>query len=104
MHKDVLQSQQYPEVTFRPDHAEGTLTPQGESTLQVHGSFGIHGSEHELTVPVQINLTADKWNASARFVVPYVTWGMKNPSNFFLRVGDTVDIELRCSGTTARAK
>jgi len=101
MHKDVLQSQQYPEVTFRPDHAEGTLTPQGESTLQVHGSFGIHGSEHELTVPVQINLTADKWNASARFVVPYVTWGMKNPSNFFLRVGDTVDIELRCAGMAA---
>jgi len=104
MHKDVLQSGQYPEVTFRPDHAQGTLAPQGESTLQVHGSFGIHGSEHELTVPVQVNLTADKWNATARFGVPYVTWGMKNPSVFFLRVADAVDVELHCAGTIVEAK
>jgi polyisoprenoid-binding protein YceI len=104
MHKDVLQSAQYPEVTFRPDHAEGTLAPQGESTLQVHGLFGIHGSEHELTVPVQVNLTADKWSATTQFSVPYTTWGMKNPSNFFLKVGDTVDVELRCAGALAQAK
>ena len=104
MHKDVLQSAQYPEVTFSPDHAEGTLAPQGESTLQVHGLFGIHGSEHELTVPVQVSLTADKWNATARFLVPYVTWGMKNPSSFFLRVGDTVDIDLRCAGAMSEVK
>ena len=104
MHKDVLQSAQYPEIEFRPDHAEGTLAPQGESTLQVHGLFGIHGSEHELTVPVQVSLTADKFGVTARFVVPYVTWGMKNPSSFFLRVGDSVDIELRCAGAVAGAK
>ncbi len=104
MHKDVLQSQQYPEVTFRPDRTEGTFAAQGESTLQVHGLFGIHGSEHELTVPVQVNLTAGKWNTTARFVVPYVTWGLKNPSSFFLRVGDAVDIELRCAGTMSEAK
>jgi polyisoprenoid-binding protein YceI len=104
MHKDVLQSLQYPTVTFRPDHAEGTLVRQGDSTLQVHGLFGIHGSEHELTVPMQLNLTADKWNATGRFSVPYVTWGMKNPSVFFLKVGDTVDLELRFAGTTAGAK
>lgn len=91
-------------MTFHPDHAEGTLAPQGGSTLQVHGLFGIHGSEHDLTVPVQVNLAADSWNATARFVVPYVTWGMKNPSNFFLRVGDTVDVELSCAGTLAAMK
>src|SRR5271154_1289264 len=82
MHMDVLQSQQYPEVTFRPDHAEGTLAAHGESTLQVHGLFGIHGAEHELTVPVQLALTPDKWTATARFVIPYVAWGLKNPGNF----------------------
>ena len=104
MHKDVLQSAQYSEVTFRPDRAEGTLAAQGESTLQVHGMFNIHGAEHELTVPVQLNLTADKWSATARFTVPYLAWGMKNPSNFFLKVGDSVDVELQCAGTIVSAK
>jgi len=104
MHKDVLQSEQYTEVAFHPDHAEGTLAAQGGSTLQVHGIFKIHGAEHELTVPVQLNLAADKWDATARFVVPYQAWGLKNPSSFFLRVGDAVDVELRCAGTFASAK
>jgi len=104
MHKDVLQSAQYTEVTFRPDHAEGSLAAQGGSTLQVHGIFKIHGAEHELTVPVQLNLAADKWDATARFVVPYQAWGLKNPSSFFLRVGDSVDVELQCAGTIASAK
>jgi polyisoprenoid-binding protein YceI len=104
MQKDVLQSQQYPEVTFRPDHAEGTLAKQGESTLQVHGLFGIHGSENELTVPVRVTLTADKWTATTRFAVPYVAWGMKSPSNFFLRVADTVEIELHSAGNMSGTK
>jgi len=103
MHKDVLQSQQYPEITFRPGRAEGSLGRQGESTLQVHGLFGIHGSEHELTVPVQVTLSTDKWNATARFAIPYVAWGMKNPSVLFLKVGDSVDIELRCAGSMTGA-
>jgi len=104
MHKDVLQSAQYPEVTFRPDRAEGKLAPQGQSNLQVHGLFAIHGTDHEMTVPAQISLTADKWTATAQFQLPYVAWGMKNPSNFFLKVGDTVNIELQCAGAISPSK
>ena len=102
MHKDVLQSQQYPDLTFRPDHAEGTLSAQGKSTFQVHGKFGIHGAEHEITVPVDVSLNGDKWTASAKFPIPYVEWGMKNPSNFFLHVGDVVNLELEAGGTFTR--
>jgi polyisoprenoid-binding protein YceI len=103
MHAEVLQSQQYREITFRPDLADGTLGPQGESTLQVHGLFGIHGSEHELTVPIRITRTGENWMATASFSIPYVAWGMKNPSNFFLRVGDTVNVELSCTGVVTHA-
>jgi hypothetical protein len=30
-----------------------------------------------------------------KFNVPYVEWGMKNPSNFVLKVKDTVEIEIK---------
>ncbi len=98
MHKEVLESARYPEIIFRPDRILGTLGATGNSSLQVHGMFGIHGAEHEITVPVDVKLEADHWSASAHFPVPYAKWGMKNPSVLFLRVGDSVDIEFQGAG------
>jgi len=102
MHKDVIQSQRYPEIVFHPDHADGILSASGDSTLQVHGMFGIHGAEHEVTFPVQVNLAGNVWTAKASFQVPYVKWGMKNPSVLFLRVGDTVQVKFYAAGDTAQ--
>lgn len=102
MHKDVLESERYPEVRFRPDRVDGKVATAATSTVQVHGMFGIHGAEHEITVPVDVKLDGNHWTASARFPVPYVRWGMKNPSNLFLRVRDSVDVELKAAGTASQ--
>ncbi len=98
MHKDVLESTRYPEIAFRPARVEGNVAANGTSSVQVHGMFGIHGAEHEITVPVEVKLEPEHWSASAHFPVPYAKWGMKNPSVLFLRVGDSVDIDLRVAG------
>jgi polyisoprenoid-binding protein YceI len=98
MHKDVLESRKYPEIRFRPDHVEGMVAAQGVSTVQVHGIFSIHGSDHEVTLPVELTLTPTQWTATAHFSVPYVKWGMKNPSVLFLRVGDEVAIDFQAAG------
>jgi len=98
MHKDVLESARFTEVIFRPDHVEGRIAPQGVLTVQVHGFLVLHGSEHELTVPVQAEFEGDHWTASARFNVPFIDWGLKNPSNFFLRVNHSVQIDLELKG------
>jgi polyisoprenoid-binding protein YceI len=94
MHKEILESQRFPDIVFRPGHVEGKLAPQGISQMQVHGVFAIHGTEHELTAPVEVRVSGDKFDITARFAVPYQKWGMKNPSTFFLRVDDHVDITL----------
>jgi polyisoprenoid-binding protein YceI len=99
MHKDVIQSERYPEIVFHPDRADGALSSSGDTTLQVHGMFAIHGAEHEVTFPVLVNLAGNAWTAKASFQVPYVKWGMKNPSVLFLRVGDTVQVHFHAAGT-----
>lgn len=99
MHKDVLESQRYPEIVFRPDHAEGKMAATGPCVFQVHGKFGIHGAEHDVTIPVEVDFHDNQWTAKATFKVPYVKWGMKNPSLLFLRVGDAVSIAFRGSGS-----
>jgi len=55
MHKEILQSVRYPEVTFRPDRVDGKVLASGRSAVQVHGMFGILGVEHEITVPARLN-------------------------------------------------
>ena len=103
MHKEVLESGQYAEVIFRPDRVDGKITPQGPFTVNVHGLLVLHGSEHELTVPVQAELAGDHWTGSAKFNVPFIDWGLKNPGNFFLKVNHAVEIELELQGSLQNA-
>ncbi len=98
MHREILESAHYREITFLPDRVDGKVAPQGKSTVQVHGMFGIHGATHEITIPIQVEMAADRWTANSHFVVPYVQWGMKNPSTFILRVSQTVDIDIHAVG------
>jgi polyisoprenoid-binding protein YceI len=99
MHKEVLESSRYTDIVFRPDHVEGKIATQGTSTVQVHGIFVLHGSEHELTVPVQAELGKDHWTGSSNFSVPFIDWGLKNPGNFFLKVNHAVNIALELKGS-----
>lgn len=104
MEKSILEAEKYPEMTFSPDHIEGDLKADGDSKLQVHGMFAIHGAAHEMTVPVQTHITAGQVAATLRFDVPYVQWGMKNPSTLFLRVNDSVAIEIHAVGHLVAAR
>ena len=102
MHREVLESDRYPEIVFRPDRVEGTVLLPGKSSVRVHGIFSIHGSDHELTVPAEVETTSDHWAAVLHFAIPYAKWGMKNPSTLFLRVSESVDIDLTAAGDFAR--
>jgi polyisoprenoid-binding protein YceI len=99
MHKEVLESGQYPDVIFRPDRVEGKTPPHGTFAVQVHGIFVLHGSPHELTVPVQAEFTGAHWTGTAKFSVPFIDWGLKNPSSFLLKVNHVVEIELELKGS-----
>jgi polyisoprenoid-binding protein YceI len=99
MHKEILESSKYADVIFRPTKIEGKVLTQGASNVQVHGTFILHGSEHELTVPVQAQLTGTQWQGFAKFSIPYVQWGLKSPNTFLLKADPAVEIELELNGS-----
>jgi polyisoprenoid-binding protein YceI len=94
MHKEILESQRYPDAVFTPDRVEGHIAPEGESQIDVHGLFRIHGADRELTLHFEIKAGGGQFTASTHFVIPYVKWGMKNPSNFLLKVDDKVELDV----------
>jgi len=102
MHKDVLESERYPEISFRPQRVEGAVRNSGQSSVSVHGMFRLHGVDREITVPAQVEMSGDHWTATIHFTVPYQKWGLKNPSTLFLRVSDSVQIEVLASGSVVQ--
>ncbi len=103
MHSDVLDVEHFADVTFQPQSFQGTLASSGDSTIQVSGVFTLHGSPHELTVPMQVHIDGVNLAAKGSFVVPYVKWGLKDPSIFILKVAKEAHIDLNLAGTVAPA-
>jgi len=98
MHKEILDSQHYHEFIFIPDHVTGKVELDGPSELRLHGLLQIHGTTHEMNLPVTTRVVQGQLTATTAFALPYVKWGMKNPSTLFLRVNEDVDINVRATG------
>ena len=101
MHKSIIESSAFPDVIFTPDRVDGHVPTQGAGTIQVHGTFILHGTRHELTLPIQLNVAPGQFTADTRFNVPYISWGLKNPSTFVLRVSDKDEVEIHSTATVA---
>jgi polyisoprenoid-binding protein YceI len=98
MKKEILETSRYPEIVFSPKHVSGFVAGQESSTVQVAGSFAIHGGTHNLTLTLPIVVKNTVVEAHTKFDIPYVDWGMKNPSTLFLKVDKSVQINISAAG------
>ena len=103
MHAKVLESAEFGEIVLAVDGYEGEFDPAAPSEVTVRGRFTIHGAEHPLSLEMKLEPGGEgaekKLDAETTFTVPYVEWGMKNPSKAFLRVGKVVDVTIDASGS-----
>jgi hypothetical protein len=59
----------------------------------------LHGQDHAMTLNFTVQpVTPGQEQATTKFSIPYVKWGLKNPSTFILRVTDSVDLDIRATG------
>jgi polyisoprenoid-binding protein YceI len=98
MNRDILKVDQYTTVSFAPKTYTGIIAPSGDSTIQVSGVFTLLGNPHDLTIPMQIHMDGSKATARAQFVIPYVQWGLKNPSFLIWKAENDVAIDLNLVG------
>jgi len=102
MNKDILKAEQYATVSFEPKTYTGAIALSGESNLQVTGIFTLLGTPHEITIPILVHLEGTAATAKAHFVVPYVKWGLKNPSFLIWKADDDVAIDLYLAGRLSK--
>jgi polyisoprenoid-binding protein YceI len=98
MNKDILKVDRYATVSFEPKTYTGAIALSGDSNLQVTGIFTLLGTPHEITIPMLVHLEGTSAKAKAHFVVPYVQWGLKNPSFLIWKADNDVAIDLFLDG------
>jgi polyisoprenoid-binding protein YceI len=106
MHREILESPKFPEIAFLPAKVKATTdlnaivhgALQSPSQVEISGVFRIHGQDHEATLFAEIRRAPDgQLDISTKFPVPYIQWGLKNPSTFLLRVSETVQLEIHAT-------
>lgn len=99
MHGKVLLTADHPEIVLRARILEGKLARVGTSDVTLHGEMEILGLSHEVAIPLQVEIDGSHFTAKAEFDIPYVEWGLKDPSTFVLRVAKEVVVTVTAKGT-----
>jgi len=94
MHDKVLESDAHPTIVLVPERVDGELPQAGRADITVVGSFLIGGSTHTVEIPFAVTVAGNALELQGRFEVPYVEWGLKDPSKFLLRVAKEVAVVI----------
>jgi len=98
MHQEILESQRYSEITFTPGKMSGKVELPGDSNVQVDGIFRLHGTDHPMTLTLPVQGKGNSLSARTHITIPYIAWGLKNPSTFLLHVSDKVEVDVSAVG------
>ncbi len=101
MQTTVLESAKYPRIVFLPQALHGTLARGGASQVTLTGTMQLVGADHPFALPLTVTVDGRHFTAAGTVTVPYVAWGLHNPSKLFLRVHKTVTLEIEAAGTIA---
>ncbi len=103
MHQEVLVSAKFPAIVFRPQKLEGRLAPSGKSQVVLRGEVSLLGVGHALALPAAVEIDGSHLRAEATFKIPFVAWGLQDPSVFILKVDKEVAVTLEIEGELAAA-
>lgn len=94
----VLESDRYPEIVFTPERLEIGPRSEEEAEVTIRGQVEIHGSREALAFPAHVTREGEGVRVQADFQVPYVAWGLRDPSVFILKVAPEVSVHLDVRG------
>jgi polyisoprenoid-binding protein YceI len=99
MHRKVLESELFPEIVFVPERMSGEVPSTGEGQIELEGAVTVHGASHPVTLAARVTREGDRVHAIAELPIPYLEWGMKDPSVLVLRVAKEVKVALDIEGS-----
>jgi len=102
MNNAILLVEQHATITFEPKSYTGVIAPSGDSTIQATGVFTLLGMPHLITIPILVHLDGTTATAQAHLSVPYIQWGLKDPSFMIWKADKDVAVDLFLTGQLSK--
>jgi polyisoprenoid-binding protein YceI len=90
----ILEAARFPDISFAPRQVENHGDPQGEFPVKISGLLMLHGAVHDFTVDARVSRGVHDATIRCSFVIPYVEWGLEDPSILMFTVAKEVRIDL----------
>ena len=94
MHEAILESGSFPEIKYRPAHVSGRIDLASGGDVTVDGTFRLHGTDHPLQLTVHLQPQGSAAKLTTHFSIPFVAWGLKDPSTFVFRTEKQVALDV----------
>lgn len=98
MHQEVLEDAKYPVATFRASRFQGSVPQQGDAEVVLEGVMNLHGADHPMKLVGKLHAGDGKLAAEVDVPVPFVEWGLHDPSWFVLKVAKVVKVHVHAEG------
>lgn len=104
MKREYLEVIKFPVATFEPRLVTGSTGMAfdekfGTQTISVTGNFTLHGASHTMVMKFLVQHDGTQATATTHFLIPYVAWGIKDPSFALVRVEKEVAMDVAAKGT-----
>lgn len=100
MHETVLESDRYPNIELIARAVDGRVPGR----LRLDGTLRLHGDDHPVRLELALKPEAgDRVTAETRFAVPFIDWGLADPSLPLLKVAEQVQVRVIARGRVTGA-
>src|ERR1700761_8762721 len=94
MKSTILEVDRFPEISFAPRQVLSHGDPQKTFPVKVLGLMLLHGAQHALTIGATVEREENNVTIHSNFAVPFVEWGLRDPSLLMFKVSKQVIIDV----------
>jgi polyisoprenoid-binding protein YceI len=98
MHEEVLDSPRHALLVLRPERIEVSRRDADTLAGRLFGRFEVRGASHPIALDFTGTRAGERARVTARFDVPWVAWGLPDPSNALLRVDEVLAVAVEAGG------